>query len=399
MTPSAAGRAAAIAAALAIAAAPLACAARSAPFVPARDDAVLEELPRPRGGEARELRALRRALAARPRDLGVATRAARRYLELARAEGDPRFLGRAEGALLPWWALAEPPGEVRLLRAAIRQSRHAFAEARADLHALLRREPGHAEAWLALAVIEQARGDLVAARRSCAPLLRLRQELAAAACLAGAARGAAEAERARRALRDALAAAPDAAPALRAFALAVCAELEARRGRREAAARALEEALTVTPRAPALLARWADVLLDAGRARHVAARLADETRDDGLLLRLALAERRLGRRAAEARGAELRARFAAARLRGDRLHLGDEARFRLELEGDVARALPLAEENFAVQREPRDARILLEAALAAGAPGAAEPALRWLRETGLDDAALAPLRARLEGAR
>jgi hypothetical protein len=45
----------------------------------------------------------------------------------------------------------------------------------------------------------------------------------------------------------------------------------------------------------------------------------------------------------------------------------------------------LAQANFAVQCEPQDLRVLLEAALAAGKWKAADPALALLRETGLED--------------
>jgi Tfp pilus assembly protein PilF len=367
--------------------------------VPARDDAVLETLPQPLGTSARALRALRLELAAWPGDLAVATRVARRYLDLARAEGDPRFQGWAEGALAPWWAQDEPPDEVLLLRATIRQSRHAFDDALADLAKLVARDPLNVQAWLGASLVHQARGDPRAASRSCAPLLRAAPELVAATCLAGAAGLSRNAARAAGALRDALDAAPGAAPEERAFAFATLAELEARRGRSDEAERAFLAALDAVPRAPGVLARYADLLLDVGRSETVAARLGGETRDDGLLLRLALAEGRLGLASAGAHRDQLRARFEAARLRGEALHRGEEARFRLELEGEPREALRLARENFAVQREPRDARTLLEAALAAGEPAAAEPALAWLHATGLEDAAIAPLVARLAALR
>ena len=48
----------------------------------------------------------------------------------------------------------------------------------------------------------------------------------------------------------------------------------------------------------------------------------------------------------------------------------------------------LAAENYRVQREPRDARILLEAALAAGDAAAAQPARDWLAASGFEDARL-----------
>ncbi|HZO08338.1 MAG TPA: hypothetical protein VFC77_03085, partial [Myxococcota bacterium] len=114
--------------------------AEAAPALPERDDVVLEELPAPAAGAARELRDLRAALARDPRNAALAVRLARRYLELGRAESDPRYFGWAEGCLTPWERSEDPPLEVLLLRATLRQSRHAFAEALADLDALLARD-------------------------------------------------------------------------------------------------------------------------------------------------------------------------------------------------------------------------------------------------------------------
>ena len=44
-----------------------------------------------------------------------------------------------EAALTPWWNLAEPPVEVLILRATLRQRRHEFDSALADLTAALQR--------------------------------------------------------------------------------------------------------------------------------------------------------------------------------------------------------------------------------------------------------------------
>jgi len=59
----------------------------------------------------------------------------------------------------------------------------------------------------------------------------------------------------------------------------------------------------------------------------------------------------------------------------------------------------LASRNFALQKEPRDARILLEAALASSEPAAARPALDWMAATGIEDPALARLAARVAALR
>jgi len=75
-------------------------------------------------------------------------------------------------------------------------------------------------------------------------------------------------------------------------------------------------------------------------------------------------------------------------LRGDSVHRRDEARFTLSLLGDPAAALALARANWEVQREPADARLLLDAALAVDDAAAARPALAFLAASGLEDVTL-----------
>ena len=74
-----------------------------------------------------------------------------------------------------------------------------------------------------------------------------------------------------------------------------------------------------------------------------------------------------------------------------RLHLRDEARFTLHLLDAPERAVELAKENWRVQKEPADVRILLEAALAANDTEAIGAVRDWLKETRLQDARLARL--------
>ena len=80
--------------------------------------------------------------------------------------------------------------------------------------------------------------------------------------------------------------------------------------------------------------------------------------------------------------------FAAARRRDEALHLREEARYLLATADDPRAALQLAQQNWRIQREPPDARVLLQAAAAAGDSAAAEPVRQWLRQTGLEDARL-----------
>jgi hypothetical protein len=52
-----------------------------------------------------------------------------------------------------------------------------------------------------------------------------------------------------------------------------------------------------------------------------------------------------------------------------------------------------------VQREPRDARIFLEAATAAKEPAAAQPVIQWLNESRIEDRYLIGLAQKLKGSR
>jgi hypothetical protein len=109
------------------------------------------------------------------------------------------------------------------------------------------------------------------------------------------------------------------------------------------------------------------------------------------VLRLGLAQQALQRPEAATTIAALRARFDASRARGDTVHRREEARFELHLERNPAKALALARENWRVQREPADLRILAESAAATGDAEALAVVRQWLAETGLEYAAVADL--------
>ena len=71
------------------------------------------------------------------------------------------------------------------------------------------------------------------------------------------------------------------------------------------------------------------------------------------------------------------------------MHRREEARFRLDVQGDASAAVALARANWSVQREPADLRILIEAARAADDAGALAMAAAWIAVNRLEDAALA----------
>lgn len=368
---------------------------RAAPRIPQDDGEILERLPTALFAAMPELRAQRAALARDPQDLALAAQLARRYLEIGRSSFDPRYFGYAEAVLGPWWTLATPPPEVLLLRGLLRQQRHDFDGALADLAAVLRQDPRNAQAWLTRAGLLQIRGEQQQAMRHCSAVLAQAQHrFAATACLCKSLSLGGEAREAYALLGQLLESSTEAPAAERRWAWTLLAEMAERLGRPDEAERHFRQALATGSPDRYLLMSYADFLLDREQPARARELLAGETQTDALLLRLALAERRLGLDPA-AHIAKLRASFDASLARGDRAHPGEAARLQLYLLDRPAEALRLAQANWATQREPRDARILLEAALAAGAPAAAQPALSLMQDSALEDVQLSRLAAQL----
>lgn len=343
---------------------------------------------------------MRAQLAANPQDPAIASALARRYIAIGRGASDPRYNGYAQAALAPWWTQPAPPTQVRILRATLNQSTHRYAEALTDLEAVTMATPDEPQAWLIRATVQTVVGDYSGATASCARLSSLAGELVAATCLANTASITGRLASSIR-LLDTIHRRSAGAPAeLRVWSLTLLAELCERSGDAAGAEARYRQALALGPDDTYLLGAYADFLLARRRPREVTALLRDSSRVDALLLRRALALKLAGespRQLADA-NRELAARFEAAMRRGDSVHQREQARYELHLRGDVPAALALAKKNWAVQKEPADARLLLEAALAARDIAAAQPVLQWMASTGFEDRQATALAARLRKA-
>lgn len=358
--------------------------AAAEPFVPKDDADIVQRLPYRIDAAERQRRA---ALARDPAQLPLAAATAREALRRARVHGDPRELGIAQAALAPWWSRADAPAEALLLRARVQQARHEFDAALGDLRGLLARDglaPEHrAQALLDAAALHQLRAELPEARALCEALHAL-APLPAAACLAELASLSGQAPAAAQALaRLSPGRSPPPWLALMRAELAERLGDESALGLYRAALAGEDEVYT-----RAALADW---LLARRRAAEALAVVesSPDAQADALLLRRAIALRHLGGDAAPA--ALLRERLAAAERREPGRHAREQARFALDVADAPREALRLARLNWAQQREPADALLLLRAAQAAGREGDAvsRSLVRQLRDKGWQDARLA----------
>jgi Tfp pilus assembly protein PilF len=373
----------------------LAASALAAPFTPGNDSEVVERLP---GGASdpavRRVDSLRKQLAANPGDGKLRLEIARRYFELAMAQGDPRFVGYASATLAPLQRTAENNAGYWMQRGEIEQYSHDFPDALASLDRASKIDPSSAEpmAWRSAIFMVQARyPDAMVECRKLAPLT---VPLFGAGCSSYVDAATGQLAAAYQQLNGVLAASPNADPGLKIWALTRLADMAERLQHSDQAEAHFRAALALGLNDQYLLGAYSDFLLEHGRPAEVEKLLASWERSD-VLLRLALAGAALKDSKAAGWADQMRDRFQAAALRGDRLHEQEAARFELDVEHHTKEALALAVRNYGVQKEPRDAEVLLRTALAAGDAKAAQPALDWLRSSNYEDPRLAKLAAQL----
>lgn len=340
--------------------------AKATAVEPARDDEVVEILPPVSGGRA-ELRRLRRLQAANPKAVEPAVTLARRYLDEARSQGDPRYAGLAFAVLAAWPSSATAPDDVLLLRATLQQFVHDFEPAASNLERLLQRSPTNAQAWLTLATVRRVQGRYADSDRACAGLLAIQTEpgrIYARACQAenDSLRG--EFQQARSSLMGLLAGSRLAASE-RNWLLTTLAESEARAGLPDRAEAAYRAAQAASPD-PYTALSYADFLLQEKRPAEALVQLNGQPRTDAVLLRLSIAGKQIDDPRARHDVAELRQRMALARQRPEArtAHAREGAMFALWIDESPRLALELARENVKRQREPLDVLVLAHAAAA-----------------------------------
>jgi tetratricopeptide (TPR) repeat protein len=343
------------------------------PLVPESDALVLERVPA--AAELRQLQPLRERLAARPEDLVTALELARRYLEIGRAQSDPRFVSYAQASLAPWLAGRDPDSRVLILDAAALQFLHRFDESLTLLDRALARDPEDAQGWLIKAAVLQVQGRYAEGRLACRRLIRSSGPLIAVACLTAVDSLDGRLEQSYRSLRALYVDDARLPPGLRVFLLDDLADMAGRLGDRSAAENYLRSALHVIADDPYTQTALADLLLAEQRDPEVVALLRAEEAQDNALLRLAIAGAHLAL-PERARWADtFQARYEAAVRAGDVTHLREQARFLLEVRHEPRAALALARRNWDAQHEPADVRVLFAAACAAG-DAAAQAQLR-----------------------
>ena len=362
--------------------------ANATPYIPNTPEQVLEKLPATANSSVKQFKKLRLQLASDPNNVQLASQLTRLYIEQSRKQGDPRYLGYAQAALQPWWKLTQPPVDILILRATLLQSTHQFDKSLADLNLVLKLDHNNGQAWLTRATILQVQGEYVKALQSCEQLYSLAPALITLNCISNVNNLSGQAAKSYQDLKQGLEQADNPSPSIQIWVLTLLAEMAERLGDAAAAEKHFQHAIRLGDPDSYLLGDYSDFLLDRHRPQKVVSLLMTKTKIDPLLLRYAEALTATNSPEGKIQIEAIRQRFDAAMMRGDTVHQREQSRFELRLMHNPKRALEIAKLNWEIQKEPADARVYLEAALALNDKNATLPLIGWIQSHHLEDAAL-----------
>lgn len=376
-------------------------------FKPAASAVVLSASVHAAKGRPDSFRALDQAWRAQPQNLPTALAYARAVFTLGLTEGDLRWYGSAKAALKPWWTVADLPAEAYFLRGLVKQGFHDFQEGLQDINRAIALEPARAEFWswrfalhLLLADMSAAQKDIEEMGRLLGAeeadvyravlLYRTGQPLAAVAMLSRALRSASYQDASS---QDWLG-----------FHLG-----EAHRvaGQPAKALAVWGQRLKASPQSHLIRLSLADLLNQQGQYREAKtiamaatsggnAPNSPATLTDALLMQAVLASRGLKDPDEGRLASQLEARLQSQALRQEALIERPKLIYQIAYGRDLKAGLALSIDNWQLQKEPPDALLFVQAALALGQARAAEPVVKWAEKTGYTDPQLTPMLAQLQ---
>lgn len=322
----------------------------------------------------------------------AAVKIARDFVDLGRSQNDERYFGYASAALEPWSQVASPPLEVAILFADIAQHQHRFIDARKILDEVIARDATHAHARIMHAAVLMTLGLPKLAQPDCQQLFTVKESFIAMMCSAQVASLTGRLGAGYGVVTTLLQSfASDTSDAY-GWGLGIAGEMADRKGDLAAAEQWFRKAIALSSSDLVSRLQLCDVLLQIREAQQVLNLLDGAPASEPVLLRRALAAQQLTDKSAAraALDAWQSAVDQSAQL-GIRLHLRELARGELVLLNKPHQALATALQNWSVQRESADARILTDAARATKNLQALNQVREWQQALKFEDVQLTNL--------
>jgi len=380
------------------------------PYTPESPDTVVDTLPPAIVELAADIRRQQTSSATDTVDPNQILSQAMTAYQLAASSGDARAYGRTLSILKRWPDDTQPPAMYRILLAAVLQHNHAFAEALNQLQAITGAGPdaGNSSAYMqALMITAQiglVTGDYARVAQSCDALRSAARRPLYVNCQAQLDGVTGNAREALDLVDDTL------RNSTRLNALdyqelfTTAAIINHRLGDVAQAESYYQNALRLAPELGYLRVNFANLLLEQGRHNELIQWLSPE--DDATLnpeLSILLA------RGLQARGtaddlqradnmvSRLARDFDLAFMRNEAIPYKEYAQYALHLARQPSAALQAARENWSVQKEPSDTRLLASAAAASDDRATLSEIEQWVNRIGTEDSRLQEILASHQG--
>jgi len=366
-------------------------------FTPRSDSEVLEQLPQGLRGTARQ------AAVSTERQLKLGLiddQALALYLKSqlanSRSEADPRYASTALAMLSKARSADKLTVELLLLRATLSQFLHNFSDALSDLEQVRKRDPHNAQSWISSAAILLVQGEFLSSQHACRNTIGRVSDLVLVACLAGPLSMTEDPQPIYQRLSQTVAASQQSPAQELTWAFGLLGEIAERTGRNEEASLHYQRGLQVLPGDNFLRTSLADLQLRTGRTEDVweaLSKLESEIdNNDGLLIRLAIAAKQLGKTAELDRlKALLVERSSLLEERRETGHQREQALIALQLEELPAKAHRYALANWALSKEMLDTLLLIQTSIAEKDENSLTVVREWLKKQGTSDKRVAQL--------
>jgi tetratricopeptide (TPR) repeat protein len=364
-------------------------------FLPAASAVVLATSVHGQGGRQAGLRQLDQAWRAHPEDLNASLAYARAVFTLGLSEGDLRWFGSAKAALQPWWVAEDLPADGLFLRGLVKQGFHAFDAGLQDINKAIALAPRRAEFWSWRFALHLLLADMASAQQDTQEMQRLfgaeEADVYRAVLLYRTGQPLVAVQMLSRAARS-----PNYQDASSQDWLGFhLGEAHRVAGQPALAIAVWNERLKVSAQSHLLRLSLAELLNQQGRFVQAKA-MAMNRRDlgsltDALLMQALLACRGLNDADETRLASQMAARLKAQALRQESLIERPKLIYQIAYGQDMAAGLALSIENWQLQKEPPDALLFAQAALALAQPRAAEPVVIWAGKTGYTDPQLKQL--------
>ncbi len=355
-------------------------------FLPPVSAVVLSSSVHAGWGKQSGLRALDKAWRAQPQDLIAALPYARAVLTLDLNEGDLRWFGSAKAAMAPWWKKPDLPAEGYFLRGLVKQGFHDFNAGLQDINRAIELEPGRAEFWSWRFALHLLLADMVAVQQDVDQIDRLV--------------GKAEADIYRGIIWYRTGQSAKAVQILR---RAIQSPNYQDATSQDWLAFHLGEAYRVDGQSSQAIAVWGQRLKSSSQSHLLRLSLADlhnqqadflqakkvamnqidtQSMTDALLMQALIASRGLKDADETLLANQMEARVKVQAMRQESLIERPKLIYQISYGVDVAAGLALSIENWKLQKEPPDAILFVQAALALGQAQSALPVVTWADQTG-----------------